>query len=167
MHRIDDEWAWLRLEAMADGALDGRDLERMRKALDEDAALREALDRARGVRQSLRDMRPARPPRGLLRRLLVVPSGRTRAQSWFLAPAGALSVAAVAAIFALSLPERAADREAAALRDFALAMTYLQEAALVAQNRVGQSVTLGLVEALNVSRGTLSGSEPSDQENGD
>jgi anti-sigma factor RsiW len=155
---------------MADGSLKGDERRRMREAMRGDPALRAAVERAGHVRAGLRQLRTAPVPAGLLRRLLAVP-GRSprRPMVWSLIalPVAAAIVAAVTALI-VSRPATetvAEDQQQMAVRDFSLAMSYLQKSAAYAGNEVSGIVGAGLLTALTASRDSLL-HEESDDDNG-
>ena len=162
-----DAWAWEQIEAMADGSLRGGERRRMRAALRRDARLRAAVERARLVRAALANVERAPVPAGLLGRLLAVPPARRRRVSWALiaAPAG-LAAAAVAAVMIATQPPPAQpeDPRTAAVRDFKVAMHYLQQSAAYTGEEVGGVVGAGLMGAVLAGRDSLL--EESDEEDG-
>lgn len=174
---IEREWAWSQVEAMADGSLDGDDLERMQRALSKDDALDAAVGRARAVLLGLRDSRIPPPPPGLLRRLLAQgdgrgplgrDAGRQGAQrGWFAAPIGVAATALIALLFGSMLEHMSGRAEQeAALQDFEIAMSYLRESAVMTRQQVGQQLGEGLMITLVKSRETLAGDEQAADENG-
>lgn len=173
---IEREWAWTQVEAMADGTLEGGDLERMRRALSEDKELRAAVETARVVLGGLRRAGVPAPPAGLLRRLLAQggrhrrrprATGAKRSQrGWLIAPLGVASTALIALLFGSMLERMSGQAEQDAVRDFAIAMTYLRESAVVTSEQVGQQLGEGLMTALATSRETLAGDEQADDQNG-
>ena len=167
IRKIESEWAWSRIEVMADNELSEAESDRMRKALTDDPELAAAFSRARSMRETLAAMSMDRPPRGLLRQLLSISTRDRRASSWYLAPAGALAVAVIAVIFAISVPRQTPDPETEAVRDFVLAMAYVHETALTTRSVVGERVSLGIAEALTMTRDSLSREGRSGNENGD
>lgn len=160
-----DDWAWTRIEAMADGTLAAAERGRMSRAMTADPALGAAVDRARRLNAELRRLPRARPPRGLLARLIAVP-GRTRS-GWpaLAAPFGAVAVAAIAALLVVSVRQAPPDPdpEAEAVREFALAMAYLQKSAVVTRDEVGGQVGMSLASVLTASRDSLAEVELSRQ----
>lgn len=130
----------------------------MSKDIGIDKRTRRAL--ARAVR--------VKPPRGLLRRLLSIPgqSAPTRARGawhWVAAPAALAGVAALAFLLAPLLDEPEPSPEelaaAAAMRDFTVAMAYLQRSAEIADRHTRDQIGDGLYEALVLSRDALSKSD--------
>ena len=155
-------WARSQLEAMADGSLRGRDLERMRRVLAQDPQLREDLARASAMLAALRARRPARPPRGLLGKLLFparvaersapTHGSRPLRGAWRVAIAGVCATALVAILVSAVVDRGPAPEEEAAVRDFVIAMSYLQRTAETAQRHVGEKVGGGLAAAIEISR---------------
>lgn len=104
------------------------------------------------------------PPPGLLRRLLAIPeSTRAPAPSswrWLAAPAALAAVAAVAFVLVRGpqgpepSPEDALAAEAA-VRDFMVAMAYLQKSTEIAGRHTGNEIGNGMLEALVLSREAL------------
>ncbi|HEX5421524.1 MAG TPA: hypothetical protein VFY39_16145, partial [Gammaproteobacteria bacterium] len=54
---LDSSWAWSQAEAMADGSLGGRERRRMRRHMQADPELRQAVNAARAVSIALRGAR--------------------------------------------------------------------------------------------------------------
>lgn len=170
MNHKDDDRQSQHIEAMADGSLDRDERRRMRAAMRGDPALRAAVERARMLRGGLKRLGSAPVPAGLSARLLAVPGRRARRPSrWWVA----LPIAATAAAAALTLvlvtrpPETVPeDPRSAAIRDFTIAMTYLQRSAAYTGEEVGGIVSAGLLEALTVSRNSLTGEQPDDENGG-
>jgi hypothetical protein len=173
---LDQQWAWSQVEAMADGTLPASDEARMRAALRADARLREAVERATAIRGGLRRLGRSPVPPSLWRRLLRVPRAAARPKprraAGVVAAAGlGLAAAAIAAV-AIFLepvqtpPPAAADARAAAVADFAIAMTYLQRSATLANSEMGAAVRSGLRDALAVGRGATRNEQP-EPSNGD
>lgn len=105
------------------------------------------------------------PPPGLLRTLLSIPAsaepktarGWPPGWQWLAAPAALAAVAVVAFMLAPNprQPEQAlADMRAteAAVRDFTLAMTYLQKTTEIAGRHTGREIGNGMLDALALSR---------------
>jgi hypothetical protein len=155
-----DEWAWIQLEAWADGSLTGESRARMDTAMAADPRLRAAAERAVAVQRALRESPSLAVPHGLRRRLLAIPSGAPRARRSHFVPALA-SAAAAAALVAVALwtrPEPPAPvdpRVAAAAQDFETAMRLLQRSAVVTQARVKNAVGTGVRETFVASRNAL------------
>jgi len=158
-----DDWAWTRIEAMADDTLAAAERGRMHRAMTADPALGAAVESARRLNAELRRLPRARPPRGLLARLIAVP-GRARSV-WpaLAAPFGAVAVAAIAALLVVSAQQAPPDPEAEAIREFALAMAYLQKSAVVTRDEVGGQVGMSLASVLTASRDSLAEVELSRQ----
>jgi len=149
------EWAWTQIEAMADESLTADERARMEAALATDPALRAAVDRARRLNAELRRLPRPRPPRGLFGRLLAVPGRSESAWSMLAAPLGAAAVAALAALLVASVRQAPPGPEAEAMREFVLAMTYLQRSAVVTRDEVGGQVGQSLASVLLASRESL------------
>jgi anti-sigma factor RsiW len=165
--KTESNWAWERIEAFADNSLDAADAARMSEALRADPALSAAIERARGVRGALRELRRSPVPAGLLRRLLAAPFPARRRPTWLLiaAPAAAAAIAIGIALF-VSRPEREPDAaQLAAMRDLALAMRYLQRSAAITEEEVGGAVTAGLLDAFRAGHVAV-GDETSEDEDG-
>ncbi|HEY5568361.1 MAG TPA: hypothetical protein VIM81_14120 [Gammaproteobacteria bacterium] len=163
-----DEWAWERIEAMADGSLTRDDRRRMLEAMRADERLSAAVARARAVRVGLRDLGRAPVPAGLSARLVSVAGGgvqRSTHWSWVAVPVAvaAVAVAAVALVMRPAPPSE--DPRIAAVRDFTVAMTYLQKSAAYTGEEVTDAVSAGLLDALVAGRNSLF-EEESDDENG-
>lgn len=103
------------------------------------------------------------PPRGLLRKLLAIPDATPRAHTgwrWIAMPAALAGVAAVAWMLAPGprapepSPENTLAAEAA-VRDFTLAMTYLQKSTAIAGRHAGNEIGSGMLGALALSRNAL------------
>jgi len=151
------DWAWTQIEAMADDSLTGEERVRMEAALASDPDLRAAVDRAHRLGAELRRLPRPRPPRGLLGRLLAVPGRSESAWPMLAAPLGAMAVAALAALLVASVRQAPPDPspEAEAVREFVLAMTYLQRSAVVTRDEVGGQVGQSLASVLMASRESL------------
>lgn len=174
MNEKELQWAYERVEAMADGTLTRDERRRMHAAVARDDALAQAVARARTLRAALRDLGQAPVPRGLLGRLLRVPSAPAsagaRASAARRAPFNrafiALPVAAalaVALVLVVSRPPAQEDPRAAAIRDFNVAMAYLQKSAAHTSEEVGGIVSTGIFGAVLTARDSISNE---DEENG-
>ena len=161
-----NEWAWSQVEAMADGGLDKAETERMSKAMADDPDLRRAYDRARSVRDALRRHRLPATPRGLLSRLLAVASRDRPNFSFLSVSVGALAVAFIAAVLINVSYQQAAEEQAEAMREFTIAMTYLNRSADYTRVTVRDRVSTELVEALAASRDSLAEVDISRDQNG-
>jgi anti-sigma factor RsiW len=166
-----DGWAWAHVEAMADGSLDAVQADRMRDAMTADPSLAAAVARARELRLALVSLPPQALPRGLLTRLMRIPqerNGAARRSTWLkvAGPAFALSVAAAVAVLVMRpAPQETPDPEAAAaIAEFAVAMSYLQQTAVTTQDAINEQLRNGLQNAFEESRRTLF--EDSNTENG-
>ena len=161
-----DEWAWQHVEAFADDSLEAREQARMRAALRGDPALRAAVDRASAVAAGLTRLSRAPAPAGLLARLLAVPGGRASRVPRLVLLAVPFAVAAVVAILVIRpAPQVAAeDPEMVAVREFTVAMHYLQKTAAYTGGEVGGFVSTGLRDAVVASRNSLF--DESEDENG-
>lgn len=149
----------------------------MRTAMARDARLREAVEHAASLRVQLRRLGDTPAPPSLRRRLLSALPGEPMLPlvSWGSAAVAALLVAGV--LFALMGPgpltgpgpeqrQEQIDARVAALREFELAMTYIQRSSVIAREQVKQAVGSGLREALETSRRKAFASEDDQQENG-
>jgi anti-sigma factor RsiW len=168
---LDKDPALPGIEAMADGSLRGDQRRRMREAMLRDTALRAAVERASSVHAGLRQLRAAPVPAGLLRRLLAVPGTSPRRPvvwSWIALPVAGIAAAAAVTVLIVSRPATetvADDQRQMAVRDFALAMTYLQKSAAHTGDEVTGIVGAGLLSAFTASRDSLL-NEDSDDDNG-
>jgi len=179
---IEREWAWAQVEAMADGSLEGDDLRRMQRVLSDDARLRAAVAAANAVLRGLRHSPIQSPPAGLLRRLLAQGSAsRTRSalhmrrrrsgrqpfqRGWYAAPLGVAATALIALLFGSMLERMPSQAEQDAMRDFAVAMSYLRQTAETTSDQVEQQLGQGVMSAFVKSRETLAGDEQADEQNG-
>jgi hypothetical protein len=154
---LSNAWAWSRVEAMADGSLDGPDVERMRVAMQADAELRGAVERAGAITRALGRMPRERVPAGLLSRVLSVPAPRRPIWSWAAVPAAGL----IAAVIGIALyegqafngaPEPLEDPRLAAVQEFNIAMYYLQKSMAITNEEVEREVENGLLGSIAVSR---------------
>jgi hypothetical protein len=104
------------------------------------------------------------PPPGLLRRLLAIPAGSPATGGvgwgWLAAPVAFAAIAA--AVFVLmpspKAPEQTPEEALAAqtaVRDFTIAMTYLQKTAVIAERHTRNEIGDGMIEALTLSRDAL------------
>lgn len=153
---LTNEWAWSQVEAYADGSLDAAAQARMRTELEHDARLCAAVERAGAVRAALRGMRGAPLPRGLRGRLLRIPGQPTMRMGWLAAAAAAIAAAAIAPAL---LREPEPTPEAIAMRDFELAMKYVQKSAAITSQEVTGTVGGGVRDALLASRNSLRNAE--------
>ncbi|HEY7672798.1 MAG TPA: hypothetical protein VIC71_11315 [Gammaproteobacteria bacterium] len=167
MNERTDNWAWERIEALADDSLDAADRARMHEALRNDPRLRAAVERARAVRVGLRSLRGAPVPAGLLGKLLAAPFPVRRGPNWLLiaAPAAVAAIAIGIALF-VNRPEPQPDAaQLAAMRDLTVAMRYLRQSAAVTGEEVGGAVTAGLLDAFRAGHVAV-GEQESEDENG-
>jgi hypothetical protein len=104
------------------------------------------------------------PPPGLLRRLLAIPAeaGAPSGGRWGWLAAPAAFAAIAAAVFVLmpgpQAPEAPPDETLAAqaaVRDFEVAMAYLQKTAVIAERHTRTEIGNGMREAIAVSRDAL------------
>jgi anti-sigma factor RsiW len=163
-----DEWAWERIEAMADGSLTRQERRRMLEAMHADERLSAAVARARALREGLRDLGRAPIPAGLSARLMSVPARsmqRPTHWSWVAVPV-AVAVVVIATVALVMQPAPPPeDPRVAAVRDFTVAMTYLQKSAAYTGGEVTDAVSGGLLDALAAGGNSLFEKE-SDDENG-
>jgi ferric-dicitrate binding protein FerR (iron transport regulator) len=164
--KIESEWAWTQVEAMADGGLVGEDLERMHRVLQADSELREALSRAESVLGTLRRMGTAKPPLGLFLRLLARGQHESASRHWYLAPAGVAAVGVVGLLVSSMLLRPPETPEQDAVRDFEIAMAYLRQTAESTREQVGQHIGDGLVVAMEIGRKTLAKAGQEDEQDG-
>ncbi len=162
-------WAWSRVEACADGSLRGDQQARMRAAMARDPALAEAVDRARELRATLRDLRADPVPAGLRRRLLAIghrSDGRGRPVAWraFAPPVLGLATVVLIALLvfrpapepALPTPPMTAHEDASqAIEEFSIAMSYLRIGAERSSEQLSDAVGTSLRLALATSHETL------------
>jgi hypothetical protein len=166
---LNEEWAFSQLEAWADGSLTGEARARLDAAIAADPLLAAAAERAVAVRRALRGSPRLPMPRGLRGRLLAIPRGSPRAQSFAL-PAFA-SVAAALAVVAGALwhepeppPVTIDPRVVEAAEDLETAMRYLQMGAQITHAHVTSAVGTGLRDAFVASRNALA--EETDENGG-
>lgn len=153
---LNHAWAWAQIEAWADGSLTGENRERMAQALQADAPLKAAVDRAVAVRSALRADGTAPLPAGLRRRLLAIPAPEQRPMRPFVLAAAGVAVAAVAVSLWLARPAPAPEPDAViALQQLEIAMRYVQKSARIAENEVTDAVGGGLRHAFDTSREAL------------
>jgi hypothetical protein len=163
-----DEWAWERIEAMADETLTRHERRRMLEAMRADERLGAAVTRARMVRDGLRELGRAPVPAGLSARLMSVSSRGaqwTTHWSWIALPIAAVAVAVAMVALIMRPAPSPEDPRVAAVRDFTVAMAYLQKSAAYTGEEVTDAVSAGLLEALVVGGNSLF-EEESDDENG-
>ena len=191
MNEKELEWAYERVEAMADGTLSSDERRRMHEAMARHAALAAAVARAQTLRSALRGLRAEPVPAGLLSRLLRVPfeqEGAARGRSagtrdgsaakrgrggahgasgasagsathalprraWIALPVAAALAVAVVLVVNRTPPED--DARAAAIRDFGVAMAYLQKSAAHASEEVGGIVSTGIYGAVLAGRESI------------
>jgi len=159
---LEAQWAWSRVEAMADGGLSRNERRRMLAAMAADPELARAVQAATALRRELTRLAHVATPPGLRRRLLGIPGDARRTAPWIRPAAawavGLAGVATVVAALALlharpeqePLPEVARTKEQAeAIEDFTLAMKYLQKSAALASAEVTTAVGGSLHDALN------------------
>ncbi len=168
MREVDqnNDWAWEQIEAMADDSLVGADRRRMRQAMGHDPRLHDAVERARTLRKELQQLSQAPAPAGLRRRLLDIPSGRSLAKLWFMAPVIPAIAAIAAYVVIMRAPLPSNDPGVVALLEFRLAMSYVQKSAAVTSEEISNAVRDGLREAYTISRSSVLG-ESLELEQGD
>jgi anti-sigma factor RsiW len=169
---LNEEWAFSQLEAWADGSLTGEARARLDAAIAADPLLAAAAERAVAVRRALRGSPRLPMPRGLRGRLLAIPRGSPRAQSFAL-PAFASAAAALAALAVVAgvlwlepepPPVTIDPRVVEAAEDLETAMRYLQIGAQITQAHVTSAVGTGLRDAFVASRNALA--EETDENGG-
>jgi len=163
-----DEWAWERIEAMADGSLLRHERRRMLEAMRADRRLSTAVARASLLREGLRDLGRAPVPVGLSARLMSIPPRGARRPthwSWIAVPIAVASVAVAAVALVMRPAPPPEDPRVAAVRDFTVAMTYLQKSAAYTGGQVTDAVSGGLLDAIAAGGNSLFEQE-SDDENG-
>lgn len=157
MNRIDAQWAWSQVEAMAEQSLPAADEHRMRAAMTADPALQRAVQHAAAVRRELRRLGHLPPPPGLLARLWRIPHDPSAREARAWRPRLAAAVLAAAALIALGLalllhrppaPSPAPEARAQAVAEFAVAMTYLRRSTVIAQDEVTSAVRGSMREAI-------------------
>jgi hypothetical protein len=157
---LDRQWAQTQVEAFVAGNLPPEAERRMRAVMEDSPDLRKQVECARLVRRELRSLRSAPVPGRLFWSLLGIP-GRDRAPRLSLhMPATVMaSVAAVAiGVGSYSIVERhkaEAQARETAVRDFQVAMVYLQKSTALANSEVTEAVGLGVRSAVNASRSVL------------
>jgi anti-sigma factor RsiW len=163
---LERQWAWSRVEGMADGSLDKAEDARMRAAMARDEDLARAVTRAVALRRALKQQPRVSIPRSLRGRLLALASRapEEKKHRFALRAAWVLGLAAaVAGIGFLTLARRAPEptptrralekeQQTDAVADFAIAMTYLHRSAVIARMEVTQAVGGGLRDAVVISR---------------
>jgi anti-sigma factor RsiW len=178
---LDRAWAETQIEAMADGSLSAEGEQRMRAAMRLDPELAARVERARALRRELQRLAEAPVPPGLWRRLWRIPSPGPSRIGGFLAPAGVLATAVVAALSVgvfLSQPDETPigavpmdEAQAAAVQDVAIAVTYLHKSMVMANNEINEVVGSGVLGALVASRGMMDRTESNgpegERQNGD
>jgi hypothetical protein len=157
---------------MADGTLPRADAKRLRAAMGADARLRDAVERAIVLRRHLHRLGKHPVPSSQWRRLLRIPrdsrrAGTRRSPRILVAAAMGLAAAAALTLAVLLEPARAPllpppDERAAAVADFAVAMTYLRRSAAIADAEMRS----GLRDALAVGRHAVRDEQP-EPSNGD
>lgn len=169
MTELDRTWAESQIEAMAEGSLSAEGKRRMLAAIERDPALAARVEQARALRRALRELAGAPVPRGLWWRLWRIPTAdrprRSGIEGMWMPTAGVLATAVVAALgigVFIGTEGPSAEQEAAAVRDFSIAMAYLQKSALMASNEVNEAVGSGVLDALAMSRGMLDREEVED-----
>jgi hypothetical protein len=167
---LSEEWAFSQLEAWADGSLTGEARARLDAAIAADPLLAAAAERAVAVRRALRGSPRLPMPRGLRGRLLAIPRGSPRAQSFAL-PAFASAAAALAVVAGVLWlepepppPVTIDPRVVEAAEDLETAMRYLQRGAQITQAHVTSAVGTGLRDAFVASRNALA--EETDENGG-
>src|SRR5690606_35029786 len=142
------------VEAAADGSLSPEDARRMRRAIESDAALAAAVERARSLRKALRALGREPVPRSLTRRLLGIgrPAVRDRAPrgpvwSWATA-VGTAGAVALAMLVLTQAPAPPRDERTAALQEFELAMAYLHRSCSIAGEHGRRAMERQLSDAL-------------------
>jgi anti-sigma factor RsiW len=163
MTKLDRTWAMTQIEAMADGSLSAEAERRMQALLNCDPALRAQVEQARAIRRDLRALAARPVPRGLLRRLWRIPVANRPEHSYWM-PATALASVAVIALsvglfFNLQRPTPEDLAREAAVKEFVVAVAYLQKSVVMAQNEVNEAVGSGVLSALEVSRGMMATSQ--------
>jgi hypothetical protein len=165
---LESQWAWSRVESMADRSLSADEQRRMRDAMAVDRELNRAVQDAIALRRELKGLARVPKSTALRRRLLDIANDGQRPASWIrlsatwatgFAAAAALAVAAF--VLLRTAPQDAAPPEVAqtktpdeAIEDFVIAMTYLQKSATIANAEVTAAVGGSLHEALSASRDT-------------
>ncbi|GAB4198081.1 MAG: hypothetical protein Tsb002_32760 [Wenzhouxiangellaceae bacterium] len=147
------EWAWQHVEAYVDGSLDPRQQQRMTEQLANDAALRQAVGQARSLLQALHQLPSAKPPPGLWRRLWRLPSAQSQS-GWRWAPlaVSGFAVMAIGLLLVMRTPQPepplTADQQAA-IRDFQVAVNYLQKTADMTTRATSSGIGAGFQRALS------------------
>ena len=162
MTHLESQWAWSRIEAMADDTLTAAERRRMRKAMAADRQLNRAVEDAMSLRGELAHLNRAQVPVALRRRLLSIPGDRPQAPAGFLPVAVAIAAVVAVLVGLAVLLQRApapapaaaaqAQAKAEAVEDFAVAMTYLRRSAVITSAEVSTAVGDGLRDAMAVSR---------------
>lgn len=165
------EWARAQVEAMADGSLTRAERRRMRVLMHAEPELAAAVERARRLRTELASLGRVSVPPGLDARLLAIPGAARRPdrlRPWGvpLAAAAAGALVALTGLLVLEQTSQPAAARQAAVRDFQVAMSYLQRSAAVTGDEVTRELSNGLREAFAVSRSAVLGNE-TESSNGD
>lgn len=173
MTDLDRQWANSQIEALVDGSLPPEAERRMRQAMREDESLREQVDDAAVLKRELKRLRRVRVPRGLALRLAGIPVADRPRGLRLIPAAGIASLAAVAisvGVFSVMQQESSEAEARAAIRDFQVAMAYLQKSTALAQSEMNEAVSLALRDAVETSRGALyarGASNEGEQDNAD
>jgi hypothetical protein len=160
MTELDKAWAESQVEAMADGSLSPEAEQRMVTIMRIDKELAGRVEMAIALRKSLRQLKAAPVPKGLVWRLWHIPSQNRRVGVGWWMPVGLVAAAASVALtlgifFGVSGPTAEEEARAAAVQDFTIVMAYLQKSALMATSEVNEAVGSGVLDALAVSRGMM------------
>ncbi|HUF71629.1 MAG TPA: hypothetical protein VMR74_01890 [Gammaproteobacteria bacterium] len=168
MTELDRTWAETQIEAMADGSLSAGARRRMLAAMDRDPALAARVEQARALSRALRGLAAVPVPRGLWWRLWRIPTAdrprRNGIEGMWVPTAGIFATAVVAALginvfLGTRGPTAEEEAQAAAVRDFTVAMAYLQKSVLMANNEINVAVGSGVLDVLAMSGGMLERTE--------
>jgi hypothetical protein len=157
---LDRQWAETQVEAFVDGSLSTESEQRVRAAMLGNPGLRRQVERARKVQQDLGSLRKVPVPGGLAFRLLGIPAAERAPRRMLHMPAAALGALGAVAIGigSYSIVERhLAETQARemAVRDFQVAMVYLQKSTALANSEMTEAVGFGVRSAVTTSRDAL------------
>lgn len=159
MTDLDKAWALARIDDALDGTLARHERARLRELVAGDPDVRAAFEQARVMQRELRSLaRTPAPASSLLMRLARIPAARRRARKPAFASFGSwssagIAAAALVAAVAVLLPRTQPHPGEAALRDFRIAMIYLQRSYEVAGRKVVGATGRGLSDALSLEQG--------------
>ncbi|MGW8368061.1 MAG: sigma-70 family RNA polymerase sigma factor [Gammaproteobacteria bacterium] len=168
---LDKQWAETQVEAFVDGSLSPESAQRVQAAMLGNPGLRRQVERAREVQRGLRSLRKVPVPAGLAFRLLSIPGAERAPRPMLQLPAAALAAVGAIAIGlgSYSIVERhqaEVQTREMAVRDFQLAMVYLQKSTALANSEMTEAVGLGVRSAVTTSRDALQEAQSGIREGG-